>query len=277
MRARTCCARSVRAIRGVAEPLHATTTCCCCACIPNNLRARLPTTLLFSSAVLPRPPDWGPHACVAGFVSLDDAVQRFAVSSSSNSGNLSDGSGSSSCCSDDDGAGTPPEPAGVCGGAGAAPLRTSAVSAAAAAAAAGGGYSPPPALAALLSPGAGPPPIYVGFGSVCMTVQLLQLVFDAAGEQLAAGQRLLVAGWSGDGSDALAAAAAAQATADGRVMVISAAPHDWLFARCAAAGKSLQSKQLAWHSTCARLAGGCCSSSPAVQCGRATQLLLPGA
>jgi sterol 3beta-glucosyltransferase len=86
------------------------------------------------------------------------------------------------------------------------------------------GWQPPPQLSTFLA--SGPPPVYVGFGS---------LVSDAAAaEQLGrlvlavlrhSGQRgLLATGWGGLG----------MAAPGPDMLVIDAAPHDWLFPRMAA-------------------------------------------
>ena len=80
-------------------------------------------------------------------------------------------------------------------------------------------WSPPPALAAFLQ--AGPPPVYVGFGS--MTGQDPRRVAAIVLEALArSGQRgILATGWGG--LEAL--------QAPEQVFVIEGAPHGWLFPR----------------------------------------------
>lgn len=85
-----------------------------------------------------------------------------------------------------------------------------------------GGWQPPPALAAFLA--AGPPPVYIGFGSMAgrEPEQLAGLVLAALAQ---CGQRgVLLTGWGG---------LAATAVPD-RVFVLDAAPHGWLFPQMAA-------------------------------------------
>jgi UDP:flavonoid glycosyltransferase YjiC (YdhE family) len=83
------------------------------------------------------------------------------------------------------------------------------------------GWTPPPALRAFLS--AGPPPIYVGFGSMLTgrSESLTALVLDAIRRT---GRRAIVAtGWG--------ALQPAGAGVQDDVMFIDNAPHDWLFPR----------------------------------------------
>jgi sterol 3beta-glucosyltransferase len=83
-------------------------------------------------------------------------------------------------------------------------------------------WEPPPALAAFLA--AGPPPVYVGFGSTGGrgAQRRAQAVLDALAQ---AGQRgVLARGWGGLAPDALPET----------VFVLDEAPHDWLFPRMAA-------------------------------------------
>ncbi len=87
-------------------------------------------------------------------------------------------------------------------------------------------WQPPAALARFLA--AGPPPVYLGFGSMPAedAGRMTRLVRDALA---ASGQRgLLATGWGG-----LEDAARSETGSD-RVLVIEAAPHSWLFPRCAA-------------------------------------------
>jgi UDP:flavonoid glycosyltransferase YjiC (YdhE family) len=84
------------------------------------------------------------------------------------------------------------------------------------------GWEPPPELSAFLS--AGPPPTYVGFGSMSSSAPeaTLRLIIAAAAH---AGHRLVVgAGWSGLAAGELPAS----------VLCIPGAPHAWLFPRVAA-------------------------------------------
>lgn len=79
----------------------------------------------------------------------------------------------------------------------------------------GAGWRPPPELAAFLA--TGPPPVYVGFGSLAgVRPRLVQLAVEALAR---AGLRGLVAGFG---------------ELQGGMMRIGDAPHDWLFERVAA-------------------------------------------
>ncbi len=83
-------------------------------------------------------------------------------------------------------------------------------------------WRPPEALSRFLA--AGPPPVYLGFGSMPAedAGRMTRLVRDALA---ASGRRgLLATGWGGLDSTG----------ASDRVLVIEAAPHSWLFPRCAA-------------------------------------------
>ncbi|HEX2036809.1 MAG TPA: glycosyltransferase, partial [Chloroflexota bacterium] len=86
-------------------------------------------------------------------------------------------------------------------------------------------WEPPAALAAFLD--AGPPPVYVGFGS--MAPRSAGHLTEAALQALrATGQRgILASGWAGLG-------AASGAALPPEVFRIQEAPHDWLFPRMAA-------------------------------------------
>ncbi|MDJ0949479.1 MAG: glycosyltransferase [Alphaproteobacteria bacterium] len=86
----------------------------------------------------------------------------------------------------------------------------------------GGGWEPPPALARFLD--AGPPPVYVGFGSMPAedSARMTQTVLEALN---ATGHRgILATGWGG----------LAEGAHPNSIHVLDAAPHDWLFPRCAA-------------------------------------------
>lgn len=83
-------------------------------------------------------------------------------------------------------------------------------------------YTPPPQLAAFLE--AGPPPIFVGFGSMASrhAPRMATLLLEGLGRN---GQRVIVQrGWAGIATDALPAWAHA----------IDEVPHAWLFPRMAA-------------------------------------------
>ncbi|KAI1209600.1 glycosyltransferase family 1 protein [Annulohypoxylon truncatum] len=80
-------------------------------------------------------------------------------------------------------------------------------------------YTPDPELAAFLA--AGPPPIYIGFGSIVVDDPngLTRTIFDAVAET---GVRALVSkGWGGLGADSVG-------IPDG-VFMLGNVPHDWLF------------------------------------------------
>jgi UDP:flavonoid glycosyltransferase YjiC (YdhE family) len=85
------------------------------------------------------------------------------------------------------------------------------------------GWTPPPALEAFLA--AGPPPVYVGFGSMTGSdpAQTFEMVHRAL---RSAGQRGVIStGWSGADAD----------SANGEdVFALGGAPHSWLFPRMAA-------------------------------------------
>jgi sterol 3beta-glucosyltransferase len=84
----------------------------------------------------------------------------------------------------------------------------------------GSGWRPPPRLAAFLA--AGPPPVYVGFGSLAgVRPPLVEMAVEALGR---AGLRgVLATGW-GEWRGPL----------PDSVLALDAAPHDWLFERVAA-------------------------------------------
>ncbi|KAI0204636.1 hypothetical protein F4808DRAFT_414429 [Astrocystis sublimbata] len=80
-------------------------------------------------------------------------------------------------------------------------------------------YTPDPDLAAFLA--AGPPPVYIGFGSIVVDDpnKLTRMIFDAVAET---GVRALVSkGWGGLGADSVG-------IPDG-VFMLGNVPHDWLF------------------------------------------------
>lgn len=86
----------------------------------------------------------------------------------------------------------------------------------------GHGWQPPPKLADFLA--AGPPPVYIGFGSMS-TRNPAQLTAVALAALKLTGQRgLLLTGWGG----------ITNADLPDHVFKIDAAPHDWLFPRMAA-------------------------------------------
>ncbi|KAK3394228.1 glycosyltransferase family 28 domain-containing protein [Podospora didyma] len=85
-------------------------------------------------------------------------------------------------------------------------------------------YTPEPDLAAFLA--AGPPPVYIGFGSIVVDNPnaLTRTIFDAVAKT---GVRALVSkGWGGLGTDAVG-------MPDG-VFMLGNCPHDWLFQRVSA-------------------------------------------
>jgi UDP:flavonoid glycosyltransferase YjiC (YdhE family) len=80
-------------------------------------------------------------------------------------------------------------------------------------------YSPPPDLAEFLA--AGPPPVYIGFGSIVVDDPnaMTKMIFEAVRKT---GQRALVSkGWGGLGADEIG-------VPDG-VFMLGNCPHDWLF------------------------------------------------
>ncbi|KAK3989155.1 sterol 3-beta-glucosyltransferase [Cladorrhinum sp. PSN332] len=85
-------------------------------------------------------------------------------------------------------------------------------------------YTPDPELAAFLA--AGPPPVYIGFGSIVVDDPdaLTRTIFDAVA---ATGVRALVSkGWGGIGGDSL--------QVPSNVFMLGNCPHDWLFKRVSA-------------------------------------------
>jgi sterol 3beta-glucosyltransferase len=81
------------------------------------------------------------------------------------------------------------------------------------------GWRPPPEVAAFLE--AGPPPVFVGFGSVVMTAAESARVFDVVRAAL---RKLGVRGVLQTG----------RTVVDGDVLTVGDLPHDWLFDRVAA-------------------------------------------
>lgn len=82
-------------------------------------------------------------------------------------------------------------------------------------------YTPDPDLNAFLD--AGPPPVYIGFGSIVLEDPdgMTKLIFDAVRQT---GQRALVSkGWGGFGAD--------QIGIPDNVFMLGNVPHDWLFKR----------------------------------------------
>lgn len=80
-------------------------------------------------------------------------------------------------------------------------------------------YTPAPALQAFLD--AGPPPVYIGFGSIVLNDPnaMTQLIFEAVKKT---GQRVLLSkGWGGMGADEL--------NIPHGVFMLGNVPHDWLF------------------------------------------------
>ena len=88
-------------------------------------------------------------------------------------------------------------------------------------------WQPPEALSLFLA--AGPPPVYFGFGSMpaADAGRMTRVVLDGLA---ATGQRgLLATGWGG-----LEAGTRSETVPAEQVLAIEAAPHSWLFPRCAA-------------------------------------------
>lgn len=123
---------------------------------------KVPFGYCWSPAVLPKPPDWGPHIDVCGYFVLRE-------------GQLTS-------------------------------------------------YQPPEELVNFLA--AGPPPVYIGFGSLLVDNPkgLTKMILSAAQRT---GQRIILcSGWGGLGEGA--------ELPPEQVLLIDAAPHDWLLPRCAA-------------------------------------------
>ena len=85
-------------------------------------------------------------------------------------------------------------------------------------------YTPEPDLSAFLE--AGPPPVYIGFGSIVVADPnaLTNMIFEAVAK---AGVRALVSkGWGGTGGEGL--------DVPENIFLLGNCPHDWLFQRVAA-------------------------------------------
>ncbi|GIZ42669.1 hypothetical protein CKM354_000592800 [Cercospora kikuchii] len=118
-------------------------------------RLKIPHTYCWSSALIPKPRDWGANISISGFFFLDLAKN----------------------------------------------------------------YTPDPELKAFLD--AGPPPVYIGFGSIMLDdpTAMTKLIFEAVAKT---GQRALVSkGWGGVGADELGK--------PDNVYMLGNVPHDWLF------------------------------------------------
>ncbi|KAB2580955.1 UDP-glucuronosyl/UDP-glucosyltransferase [Lasiodiplodia theobromae] len=105
-------------------------------------------------------------------------------------------------------------------------------------------YTPDPELAAFLE--AGPPPVYIGFGSIVVDDPngMTRLIFDAVKKS---GVRALVSkGWGGFGADELG-------IPEG-VFMLGNVPHDWLFK----------------HVSCVVHHGGAGTTSAGIACGKPT-------
>ncbi|GAB7351714.1 hypothetical protein MBLNU459_g2302t2 [Dothideomycetes sp. NU459] len=105
-------------------------------------------------------------------------------------------------------------------------------------------YTPDPDLKAFLD--AGPPPVYIGFGSIVLDDPnaMTKLIFDAVRKT---GQRALVSkGWGGFGAD--------QIGIPDSVYMLGNVPHDWLFK----------------HVSCVVHHGGAGTTAAGIACGRPT-------
>ncbi|KAA8893309.1 hypothetical protein FN846DRAFT_546447 [Sphaerosporella brunnea] len=108
-------------------------------------------------------------------------------------------------------------------------------------------YTPPAELARFLA--AGPPPIYIGFGSIVVDDPnaLTQKIFKAV--ELAGCRALVSKGWGGIGADDL--------DVPENIMLLGNCPHDWLFPQCAA---------VVHH-------GGAGTTAAGIRCGKATVIV----
>ncbi|KAH7408766.1 putative glucosyl/glucuronosyl transferase [Phaeosphaeria sp. MPI-PUGE-AT-0046c] len=109
-------------------------------------------------------------------------------------------------------------------------------------------YSPSPELQAFLD--AGPPPVYIGFGSIVLDDPdgMTQLIFEAVEKT---GQRVLLSkGWGGMGAEKL--------TIPDNVHMLGNVPHDWLFK----------------HVSCVVHHGGAGTTAAGISAGRPT-LIVP--
>lgn len=86
------------------------------------------------------------------------------------------------------------------------------------------GFTPEPELAAFLA--AGPPPVYIGFGSIVVDDPdaMTKMIFEAV--KIAGIRALVSKGWGGLGADAMG-------IPEG-VFMLGNVPHDWLFQHVAA-------------------------------------------
>ncbi|KAE9962689.1 hypothetical protein BLS_010125, partial [Venturia inaequalis] len=124
-------------------------------------RLHVPYSYLWSPALVPKPPDWGPEIDIAGFVFLDLASS----------------------------------------------------------------FKPPEELAKFLKDG--PPPVYIGFGSIVVDDpnKFTQLIFEAV--RLAGVRALVSKGWGGFGGGEIEIPT--------NIFMLENTPHDWLFPQVAAA------------------------------------------
>lgn len=86
------------------------------------------------------------------------------------------------------------------------------------------GYTPPPNLAQFLA--SGPPPVYIGFGSIVVADPnaLTQKIIRAV--EIAGCRAVVSKGWGGIGGDSL--------QVPDNIFLLDNCPHDWLFPQCAA-------------------------------------------
>ncbi|KAJ0158743.1 Sterol 3-beta-glucosyltransferase UGT80B1, partial [Colletotrichum tanaceti] len=91
-------------------------------------------------------------------------------------------------------------------------------------------YSPPPDLTAFLD--SGPPPVYIGFGSIVVDdpKALTQLIFEAV--RIAGVRAIVSKGWGGVGGGS--SGSSGDGTVPDGVYLIGNCPHDWLFRRVSA-------------------------------------------
>ncbi|KMU78035.1 UDP-glucose,sterol transferase [Coccidioides immitis RMSCC 3703] len=143
-------------------------------------RLRVPYTYCWSSALLPKPRDWGPNIDISGFFFLEMASK----------------------------------------------------------------YTPPPELSEFLA--AGPPPVYIGFGSIVIDDpdEMTRLIFEAIKKS---GQRALISkGWGGIGAE--------KPGIPDDILMIGNCPHDWLFQ----------------HVSCVVHHGGAGTTAAGIACGKPT-------
>lgn len=108
-------------------------------------------------------------------------------------------------------------------------------------------YTPPDDLAAFLA--AGPPPVYIGFGSIVVDDpnHMTQLIFDAV--RLTGRRALVSKGWGGLGAEQLG-------VPEG-VFMLGNCPHDWLFR----------------HVSCVVHHGGAGTTAAGIAAGRSTVIV----